>query len=86
MKIYKSRKDVVDAMFNNVKNNDSKEVRRDLEKILQATDSLTSPGRYFMGRYWADRAVSELLKAGCALVVERLHDCQPHYIIAWESH
>jgi len=79
---YTSRKDLSDAVNYSLKNDSIGEFRRDLDKALEEADRITGSG-YFMGRYWAEQAVKNLVAIGCDFKIDLVHDTKPHYSINW---
>ena len=73
------------AVTHSLKNDLSRDFRRDLDKALETADSLTNPAGHFLGRYWAERAIADLVAIGCDLTVERIHESQPHYRVIWKG-
>ena len=84
MKIYTSRKELSDAVNHSLKNDSLKDFRRDLDKALAESDRITGSG-YFMGRFWAEQAIKNLVDIGCRFELELVHDTKPFYSIRWTN-
>jgi hypothetical protein len=51
--------------------------RNELAFLLRDVQHAMIPGLYYVGRYWADRAICPLIDAGCALTLRDCREC--HY-------
>lgn len=81
---YPSRRDLSAAVNHSLRNDSPKDFRRDLDKALESSDRLTGGG-HFMGRYWAERAIADLVAIGCGLQLRKVHDTQPLYRVEWSA-
>ena len=79
---YPNRAALSAAVTHSLRHDSHRDFRRDLDKALEAVDLLTGPG-YFEGRYWAERAIADLVAFGCDLTVERIDREAPLFRIVW---
>ena len=78
---YPNRAALSAAVTESLRNDSLSHFRRDLDKALETTDRLMIG--HFMGRYWAERAIADLVALGCNLTLERIDRDSPLYRVVW---
>ena len=78
---YPTRAALSAAVTHSLRHDSLSHFRRDLDKALETTDRLMVG--HFMGRYWAERAIADLVAFGCDLTVERIDREAPLFRIVW---